>query len=413
MKNYRLAYIVVFALSFFGLSAQNEVDTLMRISGYVVDAHSGMPIREAEIHVKDKSISTMTNEDGYFVLKCPKEVQVLSLSALGYHSMAFAVKTINADGNSTLRLTPSATILKDVLVYRAENIVEAALKKIEDNYPSRPMMYNTFYRETVKKRSRYVSVIEAVQDIYKRPYANPVPEQDRVYLLKGRRLLSEHRKDTIAVHVEGGPSEALYLDLVKNRDFFLNKDTLLGYEFWLENSKQIGERMQYVVGFHPIPYMTHEVEYSGLFYIDAQTLAFTRIELSLDCSDRQKATAFMLRHKPMRLRFRPESLVTVINYYYDGEKSHVSYIRNVFKFGCDWKKRGLYTHYVVTSENLVTRRQAAPEKAPGRSTFGKYDILDKKVGNFADPEFWKDYNIIEPSESLENAVRKLVKRVGE
>ena len=30
---------------------------------------------------------------------------------------------------------------------------------------------------------------------------------------------------------------------------------------------------------------------------------------------------------------------------------------------------------------------------------------------FDDPDFWKDYNIIEPTESLENAIDKLKKNV--
>ena len=77
------------------------------------------------------------------------------------------------------------------------------------------------------------------------------------------------------------------------------------------------------------------------------------------------------------------------------------------------KKKGLYTKYVVTSENLVTHRERSTDKTPHRPSFSKYDVLDKKVGNFADPEFWKNYNILEPSESLENAVRKLMKRAGE
>ena len=42
--------------------------------------------------------------------------------------------------------------------------------------------------------------------------------------------------------------------------------------------------------------------------------------------------------------------------------------------------------------------------------FRTSDILEDKASEFLDPDFWKDYNIIEPSESLENAVERLRRR---
>ena len=41
--------------------------------------------------------------------------------------------------------------------------------------------------------------------------------------------------------------------------------------------------------------------------------------------------------------------------------------------------------------------------------FRPSDVLDDKAPLFQDPDFWKDYNIIEPSESLEHAVARLRK----
>lgn len=391
----------------------NDADSLLRISGKIFSMSTKEFLNEAEIHTVDGNASTMSNEDGYFILKCSKDTKAIAVNALGYRQEVVAISSLTKFDNITIFLRQDAQVLQDVWVFSADNIVESALKKIEVNYPSEPMLYRTFYRETVKKKRRYVCVIEAVQDVYKKPYSHANPDHDRVFVEKGRRLLSENRKDTISVHVEGGPNEALYLDLVKNREFLLNEDFLRLYSFSFDNTTTIGDRMQYVVSFRLAKNIDIDYSYSGRMFIDASTLAFTRLELSLDCSDKDKATSFMLRRKPFGLRFKPKSLLTTINYYYDGNKSHVNYIRNEFQFGCDWKKKGLYTQYVVTSENLVTHRERSTDKTPHRPSFSKYDVLDKKVGNFADPEFWKNYNILEPSESLENAVRKLMKRAGE
>ena len=416
MKN-AITIMILSFVCFFHTKAQTDYqadgDSLLRISGKVISVATGDFLQEAEVHVMGGNVSTMTNEDGYFLLKCPKDTKSFSVSALGHHQRIIEIKQLKKLDGITVLLNPDANILANVSVYSAENIVLTALYKIIENYPDQAMLYRTFYRETVKKKKRYVSVIEAVQDVYKRPYSNANPEFDKVFVEKGRRLLSEHQKDTIAVHVEGGPNESLYLDLVKNREFFLNKEMMSFYTFTLDNTVSIGDRLQYVVKFSPANSVDLEYIYKGTMYIDIHTLTFTRLELSFDCSDKEKATAFMLRHKPFGLRFKPISLTTIVNYYFDGEKSHINYFRNEFHFGCDWKKHGFYTQYTVTSENLVTNRETATEKMPRRKSFSKYDLLDKKVGNFTDTEFWKDYNILEPSESLENAVKKLMKRVND
>ncbi len=45
----------------------------------------------------------------------------------------------------------------------------------------------------------------------------------------------------------------------------------------------------------------------------------------------------------------------------------------------------------------------------GRDSFDQRDAFFDKVDYFRDPAFWQDYNIIEPTESLDEAVRKLLK----
>ena len=46
----------------------------------------------------------------------------------------------------------------------------------------------------------------------------------------------------------------------------------------------------------------------------------------------------------------------------------------------------------------------------GRESFDQRDAFFDKVDYFRDPTFWQDYNIIEPSESLDKAVHRLLKK---
>ena len=35
----------------------------------------------------------------------------------------------------------------------------------------------------------------------------------------------------------------------------------------------------------------------------------------------------------------------------------------------------------------------------------------KKLAHFADPDFWGEYNVIEPDQSIESAIRKLSRKL--
>ena len=81
------------------------------------------------------------------------------------------------------------------------------------------------------------------------------------------------------------------------------------------------------------------------------------------------------------------------------------------KFKCDLKRRLFSTGYTIVSEMVVTDRKSGKiNKIPFKQSFGQNQVLSDKVQNFYDPNFWEDYNIIEPTESLENAVSKLRKQ---
>ena len=63
----------------------------------------------------------------------------------------------------------------------------------------------------------------------------------------------------------------------------------------------------------------------------------------------------------------------------------------------------------MTSEMVVTDGKMAEERIPYKISFKSNQSLSDKVSDFTEEQFWGDYNIIEPTESLENAVHKLKK----
>ena len=58
---------------------------------------------------------------------------------------------------------------------------------------------------------------------------------------------------------------------------------------------------------------------------------------------------------------------------------------------------------------VVTNIEPSATDIPIREAFGKDQILSDDASQFFDKDFWGNYNIIKPDESLENAVGKLRK----
>ena len=397
----RRLWLIILSLVPLTVFAQQVV-----VGGHVVDDKTGDAL--GQVSVSAGRVSVVTNEDGDFSLKLDADPGTIVVSHLGYKTKRVKVK--NGD-DLKVRLQPTTIHLREVVVLNedARELVDIAISKIPDNYSKVPELLKGFYRETAMKRKHYIYVAEGVEDMYKTPYNRSIG-RDRVAIVKGRRLLSQKQGDTLGVKVMGGPVQAVVMDLVKNRDFLLNKEDLDAYKFTMGIPEYINDRLQYVVQMEPQWSMPYAL-YHGKLYIDSERLAFTRIELNLDMRDKDKATRTMLVKKPLGVRFKPRELSSVVDYRYEDGVTRISYLRNTFRFNCDWKKRLFATSFTATCEMVVTDSSSDDvQPIASRSSFDSRDAYYDKVEYFLDPDYWRSYNIIEPSESLDKAIRKLVSK---
>lgn len=380
------------------------------VSGTVVDAETREPVAGASVSMG--SVAVVTNDDGFFTLKSRERGEAVVVSHLGYGSQRISIDALS-DKTLMIVLKPAAIQLQEVLVMAgdARELVLAAIDRIPHNYPRKAELYHCFYREKVMKRQNYISVAEGVVDMYKTDYLRGVG-RDRTAIRKGRRLLSPRQGDTLSVKVMGGPNYAVQLDVVKNDEFLLNAEELEHYELKMEMPTTIADRRQYVVSLTPCVTMDYALYY-GRFYIDQETLAFTRIELELDMRDPVKATQALLVKKPLGLRFRPKELSLIADYRTgDDGLTRLSYLRTTMRFNCDWRRRLFATSFAAFCEMAVTNITSDGDVQPirGRDSFDQRDAFFDKVDYFRDPAFWQDYNIIEPTESLDKAIDRLLKR---
>lgn len=396
------------------LQAREEVDGYFTVTGVVRNKDDRKKLENVNVSVPGTNIGTVTNSDGLFSLKI-KDAEIvrgLEVSHIGYLNTQISLKENKDLSTLTVWMIPAPNLLSEIVIFgnNARGIVEEAIRKIPVNYSPNENMLTTFYRETVQKRRRYISVSEAVIDVYKTAYNDRIPVKDKVQLQKGRRLLSQKNSDTLAVKVVGGPSLAIYLDVVKNQDALLNMGDLDYYEFHIEEPVSFDNRMQYVISFRPKVSLMYALFY-GKLYIDFEKLAFTRAEFSLDMKNKTKAVEAILHKKPLGLQFKPQEVSYLVTYKEQNGKTYLNYIWNTIRFKCDWKKRLFSSGYTVYSEMVVTDRQEDNFTAISNKTAFKekqvfYDLVDE----YWNEDFWKEYNIIEPTESLEHAVNKLKKQ---
>lgn len=388
-------------------AAETTQDSLRySVSGKVRDAQNGSSLQFVNVMVPDRHYATVTNADGEFTIKSDIPITSLSFSLLGYRTLSVPV----SGSNMKVALEPDALRLAPAVVVAGEPraIVREAMERIRNNYMDRDELLKCFYRETLQKRQRYIYVSEAVARIFKTSYSYGI-YKDCAALEKSRVLLSQRKSDTLSVKFLGGPSQATDFDVVKNTDILLSVEELNYYAMKMGSPVMINDRLNYAVEISP----ASEVEYPlyfGTLFIDVQSYAFTRIELSLDMRDEQKATRSVLVSKPAGLRFHPKEMSVVIDYRLEGDRWRLNYFRSIIRFACDWRKRLLHTNYTSVNELIVTDKYPEAVPIPRKEQFRRRDALSEKAAFFADPDFWKDYNIIEPSTSLEHAVDRLMKR---
>jgi hypothetical protein len=403
MKQY--SFVLLLFLASLNVFGQKFV-----ISGTVVNERTGAIIPQVSVSAEGERTSVVTNDEGFFSLKLDKMPRTLVVSHLGFETLRYTLPSSNVSSLS-IRLKPTSLVLQEVVVWteNPRDLVQLALSKVPENYSTKPVLYKCFYREAAMKRKHYIYVAEGVVDMYKTSYKQN-SFRDKVSILKGRRLLSPKESDTLGVKVLGGPVMPLYFDIVKNTDFLLNEEDMANYDFKMDGFAVIDDRVQYVVSLSPLIWTPWALFY-GKIYIDHDNLSFSRMELSLDMRDTPRATNYMLRKKPNGVRFKPKEFTILVDYKQDEGKTHISYLRSTYRFNCDWKRKLFATNYSVTCEMMVTDRQEDDvQPIRGRESFDSRDAFYDKVDYFLDTKFWEDYNIIEPTETLDKAIDKLLKK---
>ncbi|MBO4844034.1 MAG: carboxypeptidase-like regulatory domain-containing protein [Bacteroidales bacterium] len=408
--------ILVFLIICLGAAAQDIVSVM----GRVVDEDTNRPLSAASVNLDGTNISIITNRDGDFTLKMPAnqaEGGNIVISFLGYVIKEIPVASFpGEDTPLTIKMTPMSLQLDPAIIKAIdpEVLFRTVFGRIKDNYPTEHVGMTTFYRELIRKDSnKYLVLNEAVVDVDKAPYNNYA--SDRASIYKGRGSINVSPSDTLFVKFQGGILSALAIDMAKHP--FAGIDVFSAtqeYQFSMGEIANIDDVPFYTLNFMG-KHQLDDFQFKGTLFIDTESYAIARIEFGMDISDlnRDEAAKLFIVKMPTGMRFSMDHADYIVNYkkggdgkwYFDYSKTDMGfYVRKV---------RSLFRHYYgITSEMAVTDHKEEALVIDSKERVRTNQILTDNIHYFEDPDFWEDYNIIQPDQTIQAAIQRIIRQLN-
>lgn len=403
MKQYLTTLLLII------LSASAWSQGLKTITGKTIDSQSGDKLPFTTVWIQNTEISVVSNGDGVFSIKIPDTTTFISFKQIGYTPLSERITS----SHIVAKMQTAPFMIDDIYVVSGDptDLLKEAILKAKHNYPSEPMSLVGFYREIIKKDKRYVSIAEVIADIYKSPITQPM---DRAKIYKGRRSADLSKVDTLMMHYQGGIATALALDVAKNyENIFISVDSINKYyDLKFSTPTQIQGRDQYLISFNERDKTDRLILYDGKIWIDRATLAISRCEFSCNVKDQPLAYRYYVVKLPTAYRINMNSANYIMDYLWDGNKWNYNYSKVEIDMYIHAPKRKFRADYTVTSEMVITdRTRDNVRKFKTAERLKSTELIFNAVVNYLDPTFWEGFNIIEPEQSLESAVKKINRRI--
>ncbi len=388
----------------FGPSGLITKPTLFR--GRVTDREQKEILPYTSISILRSHIGTISNIDGDFELKIPESMNrdTVVVSHIGYRQFRQPISEITNE-NCIISLQPTTIQLKEIKVtyIDALDIVDKIISKISINYPRDPEIMTAFYREGLTQDSKYIDVAEAVMEIRKAPYENTIV-QDKAKVVRGRKSMNVQAFQFVDFKIQGGPYNITKLDVIKTIDSFLDPEFRDFYKYSLDEIVEIDDRKTYVIRFKPKEKIDYPC-YQGNLFVDMSSLALVQAQFSLSRSGLKYAQQSLIKKKPKEFFVRPLSASYKVSYRRDNNIWHLSNAQASVKFKVKSKKDKVNSTFHSVSDLLITDFKPDDGTHFKRDeVFSPKDIFTETITS-NDEDFWGNYNIIKPSEDLQNALR--------
>ncbi|MGA0063728.1 MAG: carboxypeptidase-like regulatory domain-containing protein [Flavobacteriaceae bacterium] len=397
------------------LSVSGQDTDLLTLRGKVYDAQSNEPLPLASIRLEGTSYSTVSNDEGVFSLKFEtvERPTHLIVSYLGYRSARLALTELSQlNGEISVGLLSDSIRLEGIDVNNPQDAKSIVLKMLDNYDAMKPLQSKTavsFFRERINRRNRNLSITEAVIELQKDHLKEGL---NGAYVIESRKRNDYIPIDTIALKLQGGPYNFIYLDLLSYRNHILDDESIDQYLFTLTGKVRYNGEDVYIVHFEQRPEI-YDPLYKGDLYITVEKHRLSKANFELNITNSEQAAKLFVRKKPQSLKIEPTRVAYRIDYQTAGEEPVQAYADLQMDFTVNWRNRLFNRNYTVLAEMAFTRWDFAKkeEVRPRNERLRPTVIMADSESGFSDPNFWKNYNVIEPDQDIETILKRIERQL--
>lgn len=351
---------------------------------------------------------TSTNGDGRFSLQLQDWPDSVRITCIGYRSQTLLHKDyqrVPLEVNLQPNIIPlQALVVKPV---SAEQLIRESVRAVDRNYSSPPFQLRGFYREMVHKGTLYYSVAEAV-------FENQLLKKGDEGLLK---LVQGRRSETVQstrifedYHPGGGPNFLADHLLEIQLPEFLLEENFDDYVFSIDSITTYDGQDVFQVGFDQRDGL-HKNLWTGVIYLAAESKAI--IELSYSLSDKG-----LEYRKHLTGTDKVMADLLGIDYTVNRKTIRYSYHRSGERWSLHDASLTMNVHFVEPrkdidesftfhAELLALRQVEGPLPPFPKSDLWRRNRLVMNLPGEFDEHFWGTDNVIQPEQSLTEAVASM------
>jgi len=378
------------------------------VRGRVLDQESGSPLPHATILIEGKGMGTISNHDGVFQFRVQEPLRHASMriSYMGYKSQTFPLALVDGKNIDVLMETDYIS-MQEVIIryYDPETIVREALERRPDNYSNTPVYHTSFYREGVQRNRKLLNYSEAIFKIYKSSYIDEF-DTDQAVLLKSRKISDANHTDTLILKIKAGVQSALELDIIKTMPAFFDPEYLHELAFSPVDIVTRDDRSLYAIRFEQT-HLEFLPIYTGIFFIDTETLALVAIEFEVHPKHIDKSRHVFLARLHRRYQVNFDRIHYTVQYQLHNGTYHLSHLRGDIHMRLRSRSRLFSSNYHAFLEMALFHIDTEEvRRFSRRETFRTQEIfVDQKLEY--DYAFWGEYNIIPPEKSVTEAFTQI------
>ncbi|MCZ4695969.1 carboxypeptidase-like regulatory domain-containing protein [Ancylomarina euxinus] len=379
-----------------------------KIKGRILNKKNRHALAYASIGIRGKSIGTISNIDGDFLLNIQNQHfnDTLTFSFIGFINTEIPISQITND-EITVELKENHISLQEVVIRNTDPLalIKSAINNFSQNYSKNPSLLTGFYRESVSKNKNYMIYLESILEIYKSSYQS-TNKLDMAKVFQSRKIYDSNRLDTVSLRLKGGVEGCLQLDIVKNKIDFLDPENLHSYDFYLDDISSYNNHPVYIIHFQPKANIKYPLM-QGDLYLDTRSLAIIRAEFSYPLTRVGETKHHFVAQKSSKTKVRPLKIEYIVSYKNINGKYYLNHTKGNLKFKVRHKRKFFAKTFETSFEMAITQIDTTNiERFKYKERLRPNTVMSKSRLPY-DSGFWGSQNYIEPEESIQQALKRI------